>query len=162
MMLDWQKRKQSNQKFSSHVKGFLNNKWTLEYDLALSVELREYFAQAVEVAKKVKSSEGYFHKLYDDQDNFNLPRVDDGDESIESLAKAKCSNGTKFEIAYDIFKPFVSSNKPSKAVTAQVFSEIIIKNKEVLKGIIKTDPSLKYITDAIEHACGIGGDNGKI
>jgi putative ATP-dependent endonuclease of OLD family len=156
------KKKTIESKFSSHVKGFLNNKWTLEYDLALSVELREYFAQAVEIAKKVKSSESYFHKLYDNQDNFNLPRVDDGDESIESLAKSKCSNGTKFEIAYDIFKPFVSSNKPSKAVTAQVFSEIIIKNKEVLKGIIKTDPSLKYITDAIEHACGVGGDNGKI
>lgn len=154
------KKKTIESKFSSHVKGFLNNKWTLEYDLALSEELREYFAQAVEVAKKVKSSEGYFHKLYDEQDNFNLPRADDGDESIESLAKVKCSNGNKFEIAYEIFKPFVSSNKPSKAVTAQVFSEILIKNKDDIKDIITTDSSLKYIIDAIKYACGDGAKHG--
>lgn len=154
------KRDSMESKFDSPVKVFLNNKWTLEYDLALSVNLRQYFAQAVEVAKKIKSSEDYFYKLYNDNDDFYLPEGDNGDESIESLAKSICAKGEKFDIAYDIFKPFVSSNKPSKAVTAQIFSEILMRNKDALKDIIKTDSSLKYITDAIEYACGVGTDNG--
>jgi putative ATP-dependent endonuclease of OLD family len=152
------KKKTIESKFSNNVKAFLNDKWTLEYDLALSKQLNEYFAQSVEIAKKVKSSEDYFQKLYDVNDNFNLPaEEDDGGNTIASLATAKLKSGDDLVIAYEIFKPFVSSNKPSKAVTAQIFSEILTQNKNSLnlKEILKSDTSLKYIIDAINYACGV-------
>jgi putative ATP-dependent endonuclease of OLD family len=144
------------------VKAFLNEKWTLEYDLALSEQLRGYFSQAVEVAKKVKSSEGYLQQLYDAKGDLNLPTegYDNDGDTITPLGETKLNSRNKFDIAYEIFKPFVSSNKPSKAVTAQVFSEILTQNKNDLKEIIKSDPSLKYIVDAIKYACGEEDDNG--
>jgi putative ATP-dependent endonuclease of OLD family len=149
-------------KFSNNVKAFLNEKWTLEYDLALSEQLRGYFSQAVEVAKKVKSSEGYLQQLYDAKGDLNLPTegYDNDGDTITPLGETKLNSRNKFDIAYEIFKPFVSSNKPSKAVTAQVFSEILTQNKDDLKEIIKSDPSLKYIVDAIKYACGEEDDNG--
>lgn len=149
-------------KFSNNVKAFLNEKWTLEYDLALSEQLRGHFSQAVEVAKKVKSSESYLQQLYDAKGDLNLPTegYDNDGDTITPLGETKLNSGNKFDIAYEIFKPFVSSNKPSKAVTAQVFSEILTQNKDDLKEIIKSDTSLKYIVDAIKYACGKEDDNG--
>lgn len=152
-------------KFHKPVKAFSNEKWTLEYDIALSENLREYFAQAVEVAKRISSSESYFNELYDDDGNFNLPNTKnsaDGDKNIEDLAREMCSQNSNGEVAYNIFKPFVSKNKPSKTVTAQIFSEILLKNREKLSDIIKSDTYLKYIVDAIRYTCVTGDADGPI
>lgn len=143
-------------KFKDPVQAFTNKNWTLEYDIALSQELRKYFAQAVEIAKKIKSSESYFKNIYDEDGNFKIPDIEDDDKSIEELAKEICSEGTELGIAYNIFQPFAGKNKPSKAVTAQIFSEILIKNKDGLKDKIENDEYLKYIVDAVKYACGDG------
>lgn len=144
-------------KFKSPVKGYLNKKWTLEYDIAHSKELREYFAQAVEVAKRIKNSESYFDEIYDQDGNFKFP--EENENSIEKAALSICNTGSDAEIAYKIFKPFVSKNKPSKAVTAQIFSEILLKNKDKLSHLIQQNTHLEYIIDAIKYACNTGGTN---
>lgn len=151
------RRKTISSKFKHPVKGFLNEKWTLEYDIAHSKELREYFAQAVEIAKRVKNSESYFDEIYDQDGNFKFP--EENENSIEKAASDICSTGQDAEIAYEIFKPFVSKNKPSKAVTAQMFSEILLKNKDTLSPIIQQDKHLKYIINAIEFTCNTGDKN---
>jgi putative ATP-dependent endonuclease of OLD family len=146
-------------KFKDPVRGFLNKKWTLEYDIALSKVLKKYFAQAVEIAKRIKSSESYFDELYDEDGNFKYPAVDDGKDSVDKIATDMCAGVDEFEVAYNIFKPFVSKNKPSKAVTAQIFSEILLQNKDELGPKLAEDPYVKYIVDAIKYACNIGEEH---
>ena len=148
------KRKTIQSKFTAPVKAFINEKWTLEYDIALSKNFREDFAKAVEIAKKIKASESYFNNIYDKNGNFIIPKAEDSEESIEELVEKICSHRSDLEVAYKIFQPFVSGNKPSKAVTAQIFSELLIQNKEGLKDNIENDEYLKYIVDAIKYACG--------
>lgn len=135
------KRKFDSQK----VKVFTNKNWTLEYDLACSNELREHFAVAVQIAKKIKSSESYFDELFDEYGKFQIP----SDFVTESH-----HDKPPEEIAYQIFKPFVDSGSPSKAVTAQIFSEILLLKKDILVDTLKRDSYLKYIIDAINYACG--------
>ncbi|MFK3864368.1 ATP-dependent nuclease [Pseudoalteromonas rhizosphaerae] len=138
------KRKFDSQK----VKVFTNEKWTLEYDLACSNELRESFALAVQIAKRIKSSESYFDELFDDDGKFKIPT------SENEIDKEAVQCNTPEEIAYQIFKPFVDSVSPSKAVTAQIFSEILLLEKDKLVDTLKRDSYLKYIIDAINYACG--------
>lgn len=130
---------------SQNIKVFTNKNWTLEYDLACSNVLREHFAVAVKIAKKIKSSESFFNELFDEDGKFQIP--------CEIDIKAVQDNTPK-EIAYLIFKPFVDSGGPSKAVTAQIFSEILMLEKDNLVDILKRDSYLKYIINAIDYACG--------
>ncbi|MBB1365291.1 AAA family ATPase [Pseudoalteromonas sp. SR44-5] len=130
---------------SQNIKVFTNKNWTLEYDLACSEELRDNFALAVQIAKKIKSSESYFNELFYENGKFQIPN----EIYIEDV-QAKTSE----DIAYHIFKPFVDSASPSKAVTAQIFSEILELKKDNLVDILKHDSYLKYIIDAIDYACG--------
>lgn len=131
---------------SQNVKVFTNKNWTLEYDLACSEELRDSFALAVQIAKKIKSSESYFNELFDEDDKFQIPKEIDGEVTQGNSLE---------EIAYHIFKPFVDSASPSKAVTAQIFSEILLLKKDTLFEALKRDSYLKYIIDAIDYACGV-------
>lgn len=133
---------------SQNIKVFTNKNWTLEYDLACSNELRESFALAVQIAKRIKSSESYFNELFDDNGKFKIP------PSENEIDKEAVQGNPPEEIAYQIFKPFVNSGSPSKAVTAQIFSEILVLEKNNLVDILKRDSYLKYIIDAIEYACG--------
>ena len=135
------KRKYDNQ----NVKVFTNKNWTLEYDLACSEELRKRFALAVQIAKKIKSSESYFNELFDEDDKFQIPK---------EIDREVTQGNNLEEIAYHIFKPFVDSASPSKAVTAQIFSEILLLKKDTLVEALKRDSYLKYIIDAIDYACG--------
>lgn len=130
---------------SRNVKVFTNKNWTLEYDLACSNELRDSFALAVQIAKKIKSSESFFNELFDDDGKFQIP---------DNLVSEIDQDNPPQEIAYQIFKPFVNSGSPSKAVTAQIFSEILLLKKDNPVDILKRDSYLKYIIDAIEYACG--------
>lgn len=128
-----------------NVKVFTNEKWTLEYDLACSEELRENFSLAVQIAKKIKSSESYFDELFDEDGKFQIPC---------EIDKEAVQGNPPDEIAYQIFKPFVDSGSPSKAVTAQIFSEILLLKKDILVEMLKKDSYLKYVIDAINYACG--------
>ena len=127
------------------VKVFTNEKWTLEYDLACSNELRESFTLAVQIAKKIKSSESFFIELFNEDGKFQIP---------DNLVSEIDQDNPPQKIAYQIFKPFVDSVSPSKAVTAQIFSEILLLEKDNLVDILKRDSYLKYIIDAINYACG--------
>lgn len=134
------KRKFDSQK----VKVFTNKNWTLEYDLACSNELREYFSLAVQIAKKIKSSESYFDELFDEDGKFQIP---------SEIDKEAVQDNTDEEIAYQIFRPFTDSGSPSKAVIAQIFSEILLLQKDDLVNKLESDSYLKYIIDAINYAC---------
>ncbi len=139
------KKKTLENKYNNqYVKVFTNENWTLEYDLACSNELRDHFALAVTIARKIKSSESYFDQLFDRSGQFrineNLSTEQDQKKSVE-------------EIAYQIFQPFVDSGGPSKAVTAQIFSEILLLKKDILVDTLKRDSYLKYIIEAINYAC---------
>ncbi|EPW4775076.1 ATP-dependent nuclease [Vibrio parahaemolyticus] len=137
------KRNSILKRFKKPVKVFTNKKWTLEYDLALSDLLRNDFFKAVELAKSIKLTEGFYDGLYNSPDgkiNYNLD--------------ADISSGDKYTVAYEIFKPFVSDNKPSKAVTAQIFSEILEVDYKSKGGSLREDEYLSYIIQAIDYACG--------
>lgn len=151
------RRKIISRKFDEPVKPFIGEKWTLEYDISLSKKLKIYFAQSVEIAIKIKSSETFFDQLYDKDNNLTLPKSEDNntDNDVEVLAKSKCESGSELDIAYNIFKPFISTNKPSKAVTAQIFSELLLLNKLETSSIVQKDKYLKYIVNAIKYACGV-------
>tara|TARA_B100001059_G_scaffold114778_1_gene115064 strand:- start:4240 stop:6363 length:2124 start_codon:yes stop_codon:yes gene_type:complete len=133
---------------SQNVKVFTNKNWTLEYDLACSNELRESFALAVQIAKRIKSSESYFNELFEDDGKFKIPPIEN------EIDKEAVQGNPPEKIAYQIFKPFVNSGSPSKAVTAQIFSEILVLEKDKLVDTLKRDSYLKYIIDAINYACG--------
>ena len=108
--------------------------------------MRNSFALAVQIAKKIKSSESYFYELFYEDDKFQIPKEIDGEVTQGNSLE---------EIAYHIFKPFVDSASPSKAVTAQIFSEILLLKKDTLVEALKRDSYLKYIIDAIDYACGV-------
>ena len=154
------RRKTIQSKFTHPVKVFVNKKWTLEYDIALSSNFREYFARSVKIAEKIKSSENYFNEIYDEYGEFTLPIPEsESYSSVESWASKICKEGSDLEIAYNIFKPFIGKTKPSKAVTAQIFSEFLLSDKEHACKIIETDPYLQYIVDAINYACRFGNSH---
>ncbi|WP_016955358.1 ATP-dependent nuclease [Catenovulum agarivorans] len=144
------KTQKLEQKYNKQkVRLFTNKKWTLEYDLVCSQNLRDSFACAIEIAAKIKNSESYFQELLDDNGNFQIP------QDINKLVESKISASQKTEdaIAFDIFHPFVGSNSPSKAVTAQIFAEILQLKCDELSKYLTSDPYLKYLVDAINYVC---------
>jgi putative ATP-dependent endonuclease of OLD family len=136
------------------VKSFVNGFWTLEYDIALSVELRIHMAKAVLIANKITSSEAFWDSLYKDKASFSIPD-DNVDESIDINSKAEdlCKTGDNYEIAYRIFEPFLNKSPPSKAVTAQILSEIL-KSFPGIKDTLIKDSKVEYLVNAIKYACG--------
>ena len=140
---------------NQNVKAFVNDKWTLEYDLAFDSDLQNSFAQAVVIAKKIKSSELYFENLIDAEGNFALPPDDSErpEDSLSNQVEKLKGEGSPEAIAYNIFKPFISNDSPSKAVTAQIFSELLLKDRVKNRGILEQSKSLKYIVNAIKYAC---------
>lgn len=138
------------------VKVFNNESWTLEYDLAFDNDLQDLFAQAVVIAQKIKSSELYFEHLIDGEGNSAIPynNPESPEDSLHDLVEKLKRTGSLEAIAYNIFKPFISNDSPSKAVTAQIFSELLLKDRVKNRGILeKSESSLKYIIDAIKYAC---------
>lgn len=124
----------------NEIKVFTNT-WTMEYDLALSC-IKEYIYAAVLIAKDVKSSEEIINELK--LDNY----IEKAKKEIEE--KSSC---TPQEIAYYIYQPLLKGNA-SKAVTAQYLAKILLseKIKKVeLVELIKFDPYIKYLVEAIKH-----------
>jgi putative ATP-dependent endonuclease of OLD family len=129
-------------KINPSIKGFVNNHWTLEYELGLSC-LREYFYTAILMAEKLD--------YYDE--NELKPCQDNAKKDIDEWKK---DGKTEAEIAYEIFWIKMmgrGTNKLSKAIVAQFFAEILDKelNNDLLKEEIKTDKHLEYIVRAIKH-----------
>jgi len=139
-------KKKNNLKSKSegNIRFFVNNNWTLEYDLALSEILRQYLAQSILCAQKIKNSENFFTEMYKEDGQIIIPT------DILTKERELCNSEEDEEIiGYNIFKPFVSNNKPSKAVTAQIFAELLKQNETTIKESIKVDEYIKYIFDAI-------------
>lgn len=130
------------------VKVFCNEKWTLEYDIALSELLRLYMAEAVVKASEIKKSRSY--------------EIISNKDGLRAKVDALIEGEDQLEIAYKIFTPFIQDNCPSKAVTAQLLAELLRKNKSAFviedkngtkRFRLRDDEYLKYIVDAIDHAC---------
>ena len=137
-----------------NVKVFYNEKWTLEYDIALSEKLNPYISKAIEKAKLIKNSRS-FESIY-------------SEEGLSDKAKDFVETEIDLETAYKIFEPFILENSPSKAVTAQLLAENLKENKAVFitedeegnkSYLLRGDKYLKYIVNAIDHACDNQGGN---
>lgn len=120
-----------------NIKSFINQKWTLEYDIACS-DLKEYLLLSILKAKG--------------NDEVTLDEVrktiEEWENSGENVAK---------KIFVENFYKELSSNKKSslsKAIVAQYFAQNLIKHKGDVKTILEEDEYLSYIKGAIDHACG--------
>jgi putative ATP-dependent endonuclease of OLD family len=123
------------------VKIYLPEQWTLEYEIA-SGKLYQYLCQAIELAK-IEKSNPYFCINNDD---FNSIK----DETTKLYSAEILTDKQKI---FDIFKPVCNGNV-SKAIVAQYLAEILNREKEAgidVKGMICSDPFLKYIVDAIYY-----------
>ncbi|MFI3262516.1 MAG: AAA family ATPase [Rikenellaceae bacterium] len=135
---------QLRSKRTNDIKSMWNNnktqiytpkRWTLEYDLACSSLFKE-LAQAIEIAKYEKQypSTIITTKLFKDKK-----------EVIDSTYTITTPTDNE---SFAIFKPLCDS-KVSKAATAQYLSSILCDKKSDMQSVIKTDPYMKYIVDAI-------------
>jgi putative ATP-dependent endonuclease of OLD family len=138
-----------------NLKIFVTKRRTLEYDIALG-EFQKEIYHAILIAQKIKTStdENFYQEIFNDNGEFIIP------EEITIKQKKCFSNWTKgvgeaeknSRVAYEIYKD-LKVKQVSKAITAQIFSEIISGiNKEESKGRILADKYLEYIVDAINHA----------
>lgn len=117
--------------------------WTLEFSLALSV-LKKHLYKAVHINRYSKPLEGNKKQEYED--------------FLEEL-KTKDLEKSK-EKAYEIFRP-VNNKLVSKAEVAQTLAcliddllEMCPKEADKLAVAVREDSYLRYLVNAIEHACG--------
>ncbi|MDR2056877.1 MAG: AAA family ATPase [Dysgonamonadaceae bacterium] len=123
------------------VEIFLPEQWTLEYEIASS-KLYKYLCQAIALAKREKANSGF-----------------EADETVYEEVKSEINEKYTTEILlnkqeiYDIFKS-IYKNNVSKAVVAQYFAAIMIRERDAgmnIKDMISSDLYLKYIIDAISY-----------
>lgn len=127
--IDKKKRKYEGGK----VKTFVSPHWTLEYCLALSPNLRNTFFNAIKDAGEEMTADGYDGK-----------KIEDSFQSIYS----RMTSAT--EIAAEIYKEIMLTKKISKTIVAQYFAKFIDDNPS---SDYLVDESIKYLIDAIKHAC---------
>jgi len=125
------------------VKLFIGSTWTLEYEIAKS-SIKEYFYLSVLLAIEFELNNDIADKKVFDQTKQKCT------DDFEKWAAEKKSDA---EIAVEIYAP-LERELVSKAVTAQIFSRVIRKNK-VSKETILKDPNLTYLVDAIKHAANV-------
>jgi putative ATP-dependent endonuclease of the OLD family len=128
------------------VKTYLSPKWTLEYDIALS-PLKEIMHRAIQAAVVTNDLE----KVITKEEKEELVK-----RCKAEIARWKQEERPDEEIANSIYQP-LADKQASKAVVAQLFSEILKSTK--LKDPIpvtdlETDPNLKYLIDAINYTTG--------
>ena len=131
-------------KINPNIKCFVNNHWTLEYELGLSCLREQFYTAILMTAEKLD---------YFDESILSTYQTD----AKKQIEEWENNGKTEAEIAYEIFwiKMMGSgTNKLSKAIVAQFFAEILHKelNNNPLKTKMKTDKHLEYIVKAIQHA----------
>ena len=132
-------------KYPNPIKSFIAPYWTLEYSIALSC-LSKLFNQAVYVSWKTKSKD----YVYTAEKKISL--IVEADIEYDSwLEEGKMIE----QIAYLIYNDRLnkSTNKLSKAVVAQIFSQLLNEAKSLPCDLI-TDDKLKYLIDAINYVTG--------
>jgi putative ATP-dependent endonuclease of the OLD family len=128
-------------KYSEPIVSFIAPYWTLEYSIALSC-LSELFWQAVYICWK-KKGEDY---VYTNEQRTAL--IIEANEEYSKWQKAYYSSAKK---AYKIYKETLLDKQLSKAVVAQVFSQLL---NERDPEDIRNDENLKYLVRAINYATG--------
>ncbi|CAA6802946.1 MAG: FIG131328: Predicted ATP-dependent endonuclease of the OLD family [uncultured Sulfurovum sp.] len=132
-------------KYPLPIKSFIAPYWTLEYTIALSC-LSRLFSQAVYIAWK---SKGRDYVYTDDEKRQYI--IDANNEYYTWLADGKSIEVIAFEIYNNRLDK--SSNKLSKAVVAQIFSQLLDETDLIFYNI-ESDDKLKYLIDAINYATG--------
>lgn len=136
-------KEKKKKKYDNGAIKLFTNLWTLEYDLALCEGIRVYLYCAISIAKKIGRDESVIEDIQIEQE------IDTAKASIEQLVRE--GKNTE-QIAYHIYEALYKK-EASKAVAAQYFGQILLKNKESLRISIENDPHCKYIVDAIKHVC---------
>ncbi len=127
-------------KYLEPIKSFIAPYWTLEYTIALSC-LSQIFYQSVYISWKSKG------KDYTYSENEKLSYIKSADDEYCQWLK---DSKTIEEIAYKIFKEILLDKQVSKAVVAQVFSQILNEADLTLYDI-HSDVKLKYLVDTINY-----------
>lgn len=117
------------------VKAFVSPRWTLEYCLALSRNLRELFFNAVKSAGEEMASDGYTGKRVEGDYHSNCGQLSDDNA-----------------VASKIYVETMKQKKISKPVVAQRLAKAIDED-ETTDPPYLSDPSLNYLVDAIKYAC---------
>ncbi len=117
------------------IKGFVNELWTLEYCMARSVFKRHLFIATRKAALDMER-DGYKSKWIK--------------ENWRSFSNGKPEE----QIAYEFYSKFVVDGKKiSKAIISQYLARLIDVENNITKETIEGDEYLKYLVDAIKHAC---------
>jgi putative ATP-dependent endonuclease of OLD family len=125
------------------VEVFMGNTWTLEYELAKSI-LSMLIHRAIQIAILIGDGGGNFGF----SEYINIMRM-----CCREQDKWKAEGKSPEEIAVAIYAP-LERKLASKAVTAQVFSALLKRDKTNKMAIIN-DPHLKYLIEAIKHAANV-------
>jgi putative ATP-dependent endonuclease of OLD family len=137
---------------NAEVKGFVSPNWTLEYEIALS-PFREDFYRSLLCAKKIIDS-----KTGEPQESKTgevNTKVQSDFQTWQTTWNADARKNQK--IAFEIYKKTMLDKDVSKAVTAQVFAQLLNEKfkdpskVESLKSNLQSATSLKYMLDAIYH-----------
>jgi len=132
------------------VQAFVSPNWTLEYEIALS-GLRKRFYKVVLWSEKKKNAKDGIPQ----EDKWNeIADIVQGDlDKWKVLWKDDDRKNEK--IAFEIYNNNLLKKNISKAVVAQVFSELLDKsfqkNERKIRDKILKQGSMKYLIDAICH-----------
>lgn len=140
-LIEKRKEKKDKYKKNGDVRYFISKLWTLEYDLAISKDLRSLIYQSILAAKNVKNDDEY--------DLINKENRSAVKKEAEDFIKENIAISDQ-ELAFEIYKPLLEK-KCSKAVAAQYFATILDAQKDSIKTIIENDDHIEYIIDAINH-----------
>ncbi len=134
-----------------NVRGFISPQWTLEFDVACSCLKEELYA-AILMAQDYKKNDDNLSK---DKEPASIKEA----EEYMVDAKAEISGwpaSDAFEEAKNICENVVLKKSVSKAIVAQCFANILLKQKYTDEKIIeiRNDQYLKYLVDAIDYVTG--------
>jgi putative ATP-dependent endonuclease of OLD family len=123
---------------------------TLEYDI-LQSDLKDEFIKAEIIANKIRNAEkrgyDYYKELMDENDKTKFTIPVEVDEAFTNL------DNDKLDADYNYEHYFINNNA-SKAITAEIFCEILKQNETIAKqALMNRDENnpLKYLVDAINH-----------
>lgn len=127
------------------IKVFHSTLWTMEHDLALGKlsKLVNYATYIAQLAKSRAANQN-FKGVSEKEAKNRIRKVN----QIYSTWEA--NHLSQNEIAFKIYQR-LKDNKASKTVTAQWLAKILLRYKSRALHILKSDPQLKYIVDAIYH-----------
>ena len=138
---------------NKEIKVFISPNWTLEYELALSSQFRADFYRSILWAEKIANSQS------------GVPQESKSNEVAKTVQsnfnewlEAWGSDSRRDEkIAFEIYKKQMLDTKISKAITAQVFAQVLDDKTAVEEAVklVKSDLqaacTLQYLLDAIYH-----------